>query len=50
MKEIRGIRVWGDPDERSLAQAKRCAQDSAAAQVCVKADGHGGYGGFLDNC
>lgn len=44
MKAVRGIRVWGDPDERTLAQAARCAEHPAAAQVCVMADAHVGYG------
>jgi tRNA-splicing ligase RtcB len=44
VKEIRGIRVWGDPDERTLTQAARCAEHPAAAQVCLMADAHVGYG------
>ena len=35
MKEVRGIRVWGAPGERTLAQAAHCAEHPAAAQVCV---------------
>jgi tRNA-splicing ligase RtcB len=44
MKEVRGVRVWGDPDERTLGQAARCAEHPAAVQVCVMADAHVGYG------
>lgn len=44
MKEIRGLRVWGDPDERTLAQAARCAEHPAAERVCLMADAHVGYG------
>ena len=44
MKEVRGIRVWGDPDERTLAQAAGCAEHPAATRVCVMADAHVGYG------
>jgi RNA-splicing ligase RtcB len=43
MKEIRGVRVWGEPDERTLAQALRCAQHPAAVRVCLMADAHVGY-------
>ena len=44
MNGVRGVRVWGDPDEGVLAQAARCAAHPAAAQVCVMADAHVGYG------
>src|SRR5579875_2959218 len=44
MKEVRGVRVWGNPDERTLAQAKRCGEHPAAVQVCLMADAHVGYG------
>jgi tRNA-splicing ligase RtcB len=44
VKEVRGVRVWGQPEERALAQAERCAGHPAAAQVCLMADAHVGYG------
>lgn len=43
MKIIGGIPVWGEHDEATLAQIKRCASDPEAAGAALLADGHKGY-------
>lgn len=40
---IDGIPVWGDHDEATIAQIKRCAADPEAAEAALLADGHKGY-------
>jgi len=40
---IDGVRVWGDPDEGALAQAKTCAQHGNVVQTLLMADHHKGY-------
>jgi tRNA-splicing ligase RtcB len=44
MREIQGVRVWGEPDEHTLTQALNCARHPAAVAVCLMADAHVGYG------
>jgi tRNA-splicing ligase RtcB len=43
MKIVDGIPVWGDHDEATVAQIKRCAADPEAAGAALLADGHKGY-------
>ncbi|HEU4326281.1 MAG TPA: RtcB family protein [Roseiflexaceae bacterium] len=43
MKQIDGIAVWGDHDEATIAQIKRCAADPEVAGAALMADGHKGY-------
>lgn len=40
---IDGIPVWGEHDEATLAQIRRCAADGAVAGAALMADGHKGY-------
>ncbi len=43
MQQIDGIAVWGDHDEATIAQIKRCAADPEVAGAALMADGHKGY-------
>jgi len=43
MRVIDGIPVWGEHDERTIAQIKRCRAHPAAAAAALMADGHLGY-------
>ena len=43
MQVIDGVRVWGEPDESTLAQAKRCAAVGNVAATALMADAHKGY-------
>jgi tRNA-splicing ligase RtcB len=43
MRLIDGIPVWGEHDEATIAQIRRCAAHSAAAGAALMADGHKGY-------
>lgn len=43
MRIIDGIRVWGEPDEATLAQAKRCNAYGDTVGTCLMADAHKGY-------
>jgi tRNA-splicing ligase RtcB len=43
MRQVDGVWVWGDPDQRTLAQAVRCARAGDAAAACLMADAHLGY-------
>jgi tRNA-splicing ligase RtcB len=38
-----GIAIWGDHDESTIEQIKRCAGDERAAGAALLADGHKGY-------
>jgi len=40
---IDGVRVWGEPDEGALAQAKTCSQYGNVVQTLLMADHHKGY-------
>jgi len=40
---IQGVRVWGNPDEGALAQAKTCAAYGNVVQTLLMADHHKGY-------
>jgi tRNA-splicing ligase RtcB len=40
---VDGIPVWGEHDERTLAQIKRCADHESAVGAALMADGHLGY-------
>ncbi len=40
---VNGIPVWGEHDEATLAQIKRCANDKEVAAAALMADGHKGY-------
>lgn len=40
---IDNIPVWGEHDEATLAQIKRCASDPEAVAAALMADGHKGY-------
>ncbi len=42
-KVIDGIPVWGEHDEATLAQIRRCAADETVAAAALMADGHKGY-------
>jgi tRNA-splicing ligase RtcB len=42
-KLIGNIPVWGEHDEATLAQIKRCASDEEVAGAALMADGHKGY-------
>jgi tRNA-splicing ligase RtcB len=42
-KVIDGIPVWGEHDEATLSQIKRCASDDTVAAAALMADGHKGY-------
>ena len=37
---IQGVRVWGNPDEGALAQAKTCAAYGNVVQTLLMADHH----------
>ncbi|MBA3948099.1 MAG: RtcB family protein [Herpetosiphonaceae bacterium] len=43
MHVIDNIPVWGEPDEATLAQIKRCARDELVAAAALMADAHKGY-------
>ncbi len=43
MRIVDGVRVWGDPEEGALSQAKRCAQVGDTLATCLMADAHKGY-------
>lgn len=43
MRIIDGIPVWGEHDEATIAQIKRCAADEQVAGAALLADGHKGY-------
>lgn len=40
---IDGVRVWGDPDERTLAQIQTCKRAGDATAAALMADAHLGY-------
>ncbi|HVO38440.1 MAG TPA: RtcB family protein [Spirochaetia bacterium] len=40
---VDGIPVWGEHDQATLAQIRRCAADKQAARAALMADGHKGY-------
>lgn len=40
---IGGVRVWGNPDEGALSQAKTCAEHGNVVQALLMADHHKGY-------
>jgi Uncharacterized conserved protein len=40
---IDGIPVWGEHDEGTIEQIKRCASDREAVKAALMADGHLGY-------
>lgn len=40
---IAGVRVWGNPDEGALAQARTCAETGNVVQALLMADHHKGY-------
>ncbi len=40
---IAGVRVWGNPDEGALAQARTCAETGNVVQTLLMADHHLGY-------
>ncbi|MCA0757041.1 RtcB family protein [Paenibacillus sp. N4] len=42
-QKIDGVRVWGNPDDAALAQAKTCAQTGNVVQTLLMADHHKGY-------
>lgn len=42
-QNIEGVRVWGKPDESSVAQARRCARTGNTVQTLLMADHHKGY-------
>lgn len=42
-QNIDGVRVWGKPDESSVAQALRCARTGNTVQTLLMADHHKGY-------
>ncbi|MEN9938428.1 MAG: hypothetical protein RLZZ387_5007 [Chloroflexota bacterium] len=43
MRYVDSIPVWGEHDEATIAQIKRCAADPWAAGAALMADGHKGY-------
>lgn len=43
MKVVDGIPIWGEHDEATIVQIKRCAADPEAAGAALLADGHKGY-------
>lgn len=43
MRYIDDIPVWGDHDESTIDQIKRCAADDLVAGAALMADGHKGY-------
>ena len=42
-KVVNGIPVWGEHDEATLGQIRRCADDDRVAAAALMADGHKGY-------
>ncbi len=42
-KVVDGIPVWGEHDEATLGQIRRCASDDTVAAAALMADGHKGY-------
>ena len=42
-KIVEGIPVWGQHDQATLAQIRRCAADRSVARAALMADGHRGY-------
>ena len=40
---IGGVRVWGNPDEGALSQARTCAEHGNVVQALLMADHHKGY-------
>jgi tRNA-splicing ligase RtcB (3'-phosphate/5'-hydroxy nucleic acid ligase) len=42
-QNIDGVRIWGNPDDGALAQAKTCAQTGNVVQTLLMADHHKGY-------
>ena len=42
-KVVEGISVWGEHDQATLAQIRRCAADRNVARAALMADGHRGY-------
>ncbi|WP_152396694.1 RtcB family protein [Paenibacillus guangzhouensis] len=40
---IDGVRVWGNPDDGALAQARTCAEHGRVVQTLLMADHHKGY-------
>ncbi len=42
-KVVDGIPVWGEHDEATLGQIRRCAADDRVAAAALMADGHRGY-------
>ena len=42
-QNINGVRVWGQPDEGALSQAKTCAETGRVVQTLLMADHHKGY-------
>lgn len=43
MREVDGVRVWGDPEEGAMVQARRCAAVGDTLATCLMADAHKGY-------
>lgn len=43
VKVVDGIAIWGEHDEATIGQIKRCAADERAAGAALLADGHKGY-------
>jgi tRNA-splicing ligase RtcB len=42
-RTVDGIPVWGEHDQATLAQIRRCAADKEAVRAALMADGHKGY-------
>lgn len=42
-QEIRGVRVWGKPDESAVSQMETCARTGDVFQTALMADHHKGY-------
>ncbi len=42
-QNIEGVRVWGNPDQGALVQAKMCAETGNVVQALLMADHHKGY-------
>ncbi|WP_166240922.1 RtcB family protein [Paenibacillus turpanensis] len=40
---INGVRVWGNPDDGAMTQAKTCAEHGNVVQTLLMADHHKGY-------
>lgn len=40
---INGVRVWGNPDDGALSQARTCAEHGNVVQTLLMADHHKGY-------